>query len=516
VVSPALRADVLPIKRGDGMGRHVDNQAFKPVDRQRYRNKMQRGLDALARMLAEGNFSFPHQQMGLEMELCLVDEQMEPSMSNSVVLEKISEPVFTTELGQQNIELNVEPQVLAGDSALELEERMRAALRRADGGAHDAGAKIVMIGTLPTLRSSHFDPNWLSRNPRYSLLNEQIFLARGEEMLLDMEGVALSEGHPERLRSYAGSILPESACTSVQLHLQVAPEDFAAHWNAAQCVAGVQVAIGANSPFLLGKALWHETRIPLFLQATDTRPVELKNQGVRPRVWFGERWITSIFDLFEENVRYFPALLPEPDEEDPLAALDGGRAPTLAELRLHNGTVWRWNRPVYDLVDGVPHLRVENRVLPSGPSVVDIVANAAFFYGVQRALTEQDRPLWTQMSFAAAEENFYAGARHGFDAHLYWPSVGWVAPDELVLRRLLPMAHDGLRACGVSDAARERYLGLIEQRCLAKRNGAVWQRETVALLEQRGAERQGALAGMLRRYIDLADSGAPVHTWPVG
>ncbi|MGI8309832.1 glutamate--cysteine ligase [Saccharopolyspora hattusasensis] len=498
------------------MGRHVDDQPFKPVDRQRYRSKMQRGLDALARMLAEGNFSFPHQQMGLEMELCLVDDQMEPSMSNAVVLEKISEPVFTTELGQQNIELNVEPQVLAGDSALKLEARMRAALLRADSGAHDAGAKIVMIGTLPTLRSAHFDPNWLSRNPRYSLLNEQIFLARGEEMLLDMEGVPLDEAQSEKLRSYADSILPESACTSVQLHLQVAPEDFAAHWNAAQCLAGVQVAIGANSPFLLGKALWHETRIPLFLQATDTRPVELKNQGVRPRVWFGERWITSIFDLFEENVRYFPALLPEPEEEDPVAALEAGRAPTLAELRLHNGTIWRWNRPVYDLVGGVPHLRVENRVLPSGPSVVDIVANAAFFYGAQRALTEQDRPLWTQMSFAAAEENFYAGARHGFDAHLYWPSIGWIKPDELVLRRLLPMAHDGLRACGVSDAACERYLGVIEKRCLAKRNGSTWQRETVALLEDRGADRHGALAGMLRRYIDLADNGDPVHAWPVG
>ncbi|MGW1679791.1 glutamate-cysteine ligase family protein [Saccharopolyspora sp. NPDC002376] len=499
------------------MGRHVDDRAFKPVDRQRYRNKMQRGLDALARMLAEGNFSFPHQQMGLEMELCLVDRSMEPSMSNAEVLEKIDEPAFTTELGQQNIELNVEPRVLAGDSALRLEERMRDALQRADGGAHDVGAKIVMIGTLPTLRSAHFDPSWLSRNPRYSLLNEQIFLARGEEMLLDMEGEPLGEAyHTERLRSYADSILPESACTSVQLHLQVAPEDFAAHWNAAQCLAGVQVAIGANSPFLLGKALWHETRIPLFQQATDTRPEELKNQGVRPRVWFGERWITSIFDLFEENVRYFPALLPDPEEEDPVAALEAGRAPTLNELRLHNGTIWRWNRPVYDLVDGVPHLRIENRVLPSGPSVVDIVANAAFFYGAQRALTEQDRPLWTQMSFTAAEENLFSGARSGFDAHLYWPGTGWVAPDELVMRRLLPMAHEGLKACGVSDEAREHYLGVVEQRCLARRNGATWQRETVARLEERGMDRPKALATMLDHYIALADEGTPVHTWPVG
>lgn len=516
VVSPALRAVVLPMERGDGMGRHVTpNRSFKPLDRQRYRDKMQRGLDALARMLADGNFSFPRQQMGLEMELCLVDEHMEPSMSNHVVLEKINDSSFTTELGQQNIELNVEPQVLAGDSAVELEQRLHASMSRAASGAHDAGAKVVMIGTLPTLRDAHFDPQWLSRNPRYSILNEQIFLARGEEMLLDMEGVPLGDRAPERLRSYANSILPESACTSVQLHLQVAPEDFASHWNAAQCLAGVQVAVGANSPFLLGKALWHETRIPLFIQATDTRPQELRNQGVRPRVWFGERWITSIFDLFEENVRYFPALLPEPEEEDPLAALEAGRAPTLAELRLHNGTIWRWNRPVYDLVDGVPHLRVENRVLPAGPSVVDTVANACFFYGVQRALTEQDRPLWSQMTFAAAEENFYAGARHGMDAHLYWPGIGWVTPDELVLRILLPMAHEGLRSCGVSDRARERYLGIIEQRCLVRQTGASWQRDVVAMLEERGADRRSALAGMLRRYIELTESGEPVHLWPV-
>ena len=256
--------------------------------------------------------------------------------------------------------------------------------------------------------------------------------------------------------------------------------------------------------------------MPLFQQVTDTRPQELKNQGVRPRVWFGERWITSIFDLFEENVLYFPAFLTEIDEEDPVAALDAGRTPTLSELRRHNGTIWRWNRPVYDLVDGVGHLRVENRVLPTGPTVLDVLANAAFFYGVQRALTEQDRPLWTRMSFAAAAENFYTGARNGIDAHLYWPGDGWISPDELVLRRLLPMAHDGLRACGVSEAARERHLGVIEQRCSRRQTGASWQRDTVAALERRGLDRQAALFAMLRRYVELAETGEPVHTWSVG
>jgi gamma-glutamyl:cysteine ligase YbdK (ATP-grasp superfamily) len=466
-------------------------------------------------MLTEGGFSTSPPTIGLEIELNLVDDRLQPAMANTVVLEKLDDPSFTTELGQHNLELNVRPRPLAGSHASELEEELRTSLTDANQKAQDAGAALVMIGMLPTLREEHFKARWLSSNARYARLNDEIFAARGEDMVLSMDGPAIPGQRSERLRGSADSILPEAACTSAQLHLQVPPEEFATHWNAAQCLAGVQVAIAANSPFLLGKALWHETRIPLFEQATDTRPQELKNQGVRPRVWFGERWITSIFDLFEENVRYFPGLLPEIDDEDPIAALDDGRAPQLAELRLHNGTIWRWNRPVYDVVAGVPHLRVENRVLPAGPTVVDLIANAAFFYGAQRALANADRPVWTQMSFQAAEENLYAGARHAFDAQLYWPGIGWVPPDELVLRRLLPMAHDGLRDCGVADAVRERYLGIIEQRCLTKRTGSTWQRSTVANLESKGLDRKAALLGMLRRYQDLSESNEPVHTWPV-
>ncbi|ROP38745.1 glutamate-cysteine ligase family protein [Saccharothrix texasensis] len=498
------------------MGTDVSSRTFTREDRRRYRQRMQRCMDALGTMLAEESFSFPRQQMGLEIELNLVDGVGKPAMANSEVLEKIDDPSFTLELGQHNLEVNVPPRELAGDETLELERELVSTLAAADVKAHDAGTSIVMIGVLPTLRHEHFDRRWLSQQARYTTLNDQILAARGEEVVLSMEGSPLPGRAGERLSSYAESIMPEAACTSVQLHLQVAPDDFAAHWNAAQALAGVQVAIAANSPFLLGRALWHETRVPLFLQATDTRSQELKNQGVRPRVWFGERWITSIFDLFEENVRYFPALLPETGDEDPLDVLGAGGTPSLTELRLHNGTVWRWNRPVYDVVDEVPHLRVENRVLPAGPTVLDTMANAAFFYGAQRALTTLERPLWTQMSFHAAEENLYAGSRHGMGSQLYWPGIGWVPPDELVLRRLLPLAHEGLQACGVSDEARERYLGVIEARCLARRTGSLWQRETVALLEERGADRDTALSAMLGRYVELSHAGEPVHTWPVG
>ena len=260
-----------------------------------------------------------------------------------------------------------------------------------------------MIGILPTVRPEHLTEDTFSANPRYALLNEQVFAARGEDIHLAIDGV-------ERISTYADTIAPEAACTSVQLHLQVNPETFAAHWNASQAIAGVQLAIGANSPFFFGKELWRETRIALFEQAADTRSDELKAQGVRPRVWFGERWITSIFDLFEENVRYFPSLLPIVDDEDPLEVLERGDVPKLGELRLHNGTIYRWNRPVYDVVRGRPHLRVENRCLPAGPTVVDVLANAAFYYGLVKVLAEADRPVWSQMSFAAAEENFHNGA----------------------------------------------------------------------------------------------------------
>jgi len=497
------------------MGGNILGLTTSGQDRKQYRDKMQRCLDAMARMLREDTFSFDRQQIGLEIELNLVDQQMSPAMANAVVLEKINHANFKKELSQHNLELNVPPRPLAGDGALDLERELRLSIDEADAKAGDAGAALVLIGTLPTLRASHFNRQWISASTRYEMLNDKILAARGEDLLLDMEGSPMPGGDgPERLLAFVETILAEAACTSVQLHLQVVPDEFAAHWNAAQALAGVQVALAANSPFLLGRALWHETRIPLFQQATDTRPLELRNQGVRPRVWFGERWITSIFDLFEENALYFPALLPEICDEDPLAELDAGRTPALSELQLHNGTVWRWNRPVYDVVDGVPHLRVENRVLPSGPTVIDMLANAAFFYGAMRALTEQERPLWSKMSFHAAEENLYAGARHGMDAQLYWPGVGWVRPDELVLRLLLPLAHEGLRSGGVSDAARERLLGVLEQRCVARRTGSSWQRETVAALERRGLGRDAALHGMLRHYRENMLSGEPVHTWP--
>jgi hypothetical protein len=490
------------------MGEEVTGTAYSREQRQRYREKVRQDLDVFERMLTTSSFDFERPMTGMEIELNLVDTDYHPKMANAQVLEHIADPGYQTELGQYNIELNVEPRPLPGDAALELETLLRDSLNAAEGKANGSGAHIVAIGILPTLMPEHFNTEWMSANTRYAALNEAIFSARGEDLFIDLEG---STG--ERLATYADTIAPESACTSVQLHLQVAPQDFAPNWNGAQALAGIQLALGANSPFFFGKRLWAETRVELFAQATDTRSIELKNQGVRPRVYFGERWITSIFDLFEENVRYFPALLPETSDEDPVAVFEAGEAPRLSELRLHNGTVYRWNRPIYDILGGRPHLRVENRVLPAGPTMVDVLANAAFYYGALRMLSASDRPIWTKMSFAAAEDNFRVCAQRGIDARVYWPGYGEVSADELVLRHLLPLAHEGLEGWGVSQAVRDRYLGVIEARCTSGINGASWQTEAVSRLEDRGQDRASALHGMLERYIEGMHSNQPVHTW---
>ncbi len=491
------------------MGKEVPPRGFSHADRQRYRQKVRRCLDVFALMLNDFQFDTDKPLTGLEIELNLIDDSARPAMKNAEVLNNIANPAFQTELGQFNIEVNMQPRLIAGNGFDAYEDDVRASLLDADQRANKSYANIVVIGILPTLMQHHSSLENLSPNPRYLQLNEQIIAARGEDIYIDIRG-------PERLQAYTDSIAPEAACTSIQHHLQVSPETFANYWNASQAVAGVQLALGANSPFFYSKQLWAETRIALFEQATDTRPEELKAQGVRPRVWFGERWITSIFDLFEENVRYFPPLLPIFSEEDPVAVLESGGLPELSELRLHNGTVYRWNRPVYDIMNGRPHLRVENRVLPAGPTVVDMMANGAFYFGLVRTLAEADRPIWTQMTFSAAEENFHSAARRGIDSSVYWPRMGERPATELVLDELLPKAYEGLDRWGVAAEVRDRLLGIIEGRCVTRRNGATWQIEmTKRLAEDRKLDRVEALHAMLARYAELMRTNEPVHTWPM-
>ncbi|MFH8558490.1 glutamate-cysteine ligase family protein [Streptomyces celluloflavus] len=496
------------------MGEKVAADGIGLADRERYRRKLHRCLEGLARLLKEKRFDRPKNLIGLEIELNLADADGLPRMMNSQVLERIASRDFQTELAQCNLEVNILPHRLRGRVLDQLAEELRTGLAYADRQAGEVAARIVMIGILPTLNAADLTTASLSEIDRYVLLNDQMRAARGEDFAIDIQGI-------ERLVSRSSSIAPEAACTSVQLHLQVTPGRFAAVWNAAQAIAAVQVAVGANSPFVFGRELWRESRPPVFQQATDTRAPELQAQGVRPRTWFGERWVDSAYDLFEENLRYFPPLLPIYGPQEPLRVLDEGGVPDLAELVLHNGTVYRWNRPVYAVADGVAHLRVENRVLPAGPTVADVIANTAFYYGLVRALAEEPRPVWSRLPFATAAENFDTACRHGIDATLNWPrsgrggGVAEIPVVRLVRQELLPLAAAGLDAWGVEPADRDHYLGIIEERCARRANGASWQAAAYRHALRQGLDREAALAAMTRRYSELMHTGEPVHTWPV-
>ncbi|WP_188668963.1 glutamate--cysteine ligase [Tersicoccus solisilvae] len=489
------------------MGDDVSSATYSRQQRTRYRRRLMESLETFDRYLSGATFQDTG-SIGLEVELNLVDATSRPSLRNASVLDRIADPAFQTEIGAYNIEMNYPVTMIAGRGLADMEAGLRARLNHAEERAAEARAGIVMVGILPTITEQLLtDPDWMSPETRYEALNLSILAARGEDVQLDIQG-------EDDLQLYTESVSPEAACTSVQLHVQVSPSGFASAWNASQVLAGPQVALAANSPHFLGRRLWHETRVVLFHQAIDSRPPEMRAQGVRPRVWFGERWITSIFDLFEENVRWFPALLPELREDRKLPPDVPGRPPRLHELRLHNGTVYRWNRPIYDPGVDEAHLRVENRLLPAGPTVADIVANAAFYYGVVHVMRHSDRPLWSRMAFSTARENFEQCAKYGLDAQVYWPGVGDVPVDELIVRQLLPMAETGLHQLGVDPDLVAHYLGILRDRAKSGQNGARWQLDTSAALQAGGMDRDEAMRELVRRYRKHMHANLPVHEWP--
>ncbi|WP_370323843.1 glutamate--cysteine ligase [Euzebya sp.] len=491
------------------MGRDIESIEFTREDRRRYREKVKVCLQVLRQLMDEGRFSTGQRTLGVELEIYLTDDHAQVLPVNAEVLDALASPEFQTELAQFNMEFATSPRAVVGDCFTHVEDELRQSLDRANEKARDVDARVIMIGILPTLTDFDVTEQNLSANPRYKALNDAILNARGEDLVIDIAG-------DENLSAVTNSIVFEAACTSMQLHLQVDPGDFARYWNAAQALSGPLVAVAANSPFFLGKRLHHETRIALFQQAIDTRTEELAEQGVRPRVWFGERWLTDgVFELFEENVRYFPSLLPITESTDPEGMLVDGQLPALEELTLHNGTIYRWNRPVYDIAGGEPHLRIENRVLPAGPTVIDCTANIALYYGLLGGLAEASAPVWEAMSFQAAESNFFEAARYGMGSRLYWPGLGTLPAAELMVRHLLPLARKGLEEWGVDAADIDRYLGTIEQRALSGQNGAAWQIAAHERLLAEGMDRAEAAITLTTRYADLHESGVPVHQWPV-
>jgi gamma-glutamyl:cysteine ligase YbdK (ATP-grasp superfamily) len=462
------------------MGRQVEYRAFTEADHAAFVERLNAETERLRLLFENEQFGDAATTIGYEVEACLVDEAGRPADANMGFLERLNMPAAVPELARCNVEFNGRPRGIAGrglaDMQAELDEWL--ALGRRTAGR--MGLSLLMIGILPTLREADMDLEHISPSPRYRILNENVARLRGrQQVALDISGEQHYQGRFD-------SIMAESAATSFQLHLRLPPAEAARWYNAAQIAAGPLLAAAANSPYLFGHDLWAETRIPSFAQAVDAGDVHF--------VTFGRGYVASLHELFEENRARYPVLLPA----------RCGDAPGFEHVNLHNGTIWRWNRPV--LGEGEPpHLRVEHRSLPAGPTVLDMVANCAFFHGLVAELAQQPEPPEDRLSFASARRNFYRAARHGLAAELDW-SGGSDSVAALYQDRLLPAAREGLRRLDVEDTVAQYYLAVLAERVQRGLSGAGWQREWVRL---HGHD----MTGLVQAYGANQMSGKPLSEW---
>jgi gamma-glutamyl:cysteine ligase YbdK (ATP-grasp superfamily) len=495
------------------LGTEIQQDRFTAADHARFKERLQQGLTALKTVLARPGFGQGQRTIGAEVELFLVDAQARPLAVSREVVRAADNPLITPEMGASDIELATPPVALAGRPFTALARHIRQTMGEIRRRAAARGARIVPIGILPTFRRQDFHRRAITDLPRYRAL------AAGLTRLRDAPfHICINGDDPLDLMSDDPAM--EGANTAFQMHLRVLPHEFASLFNAAMLLTAPVLAAAGNSPTFLGHRLWQETRVALFKQAGDDRPPHPDADWSKPaRITFGNGWVRDgAAELFAESVAFYEPLLPVCGEEDAVACAEAGGLPELDELRLHHGTVWTWNRPVYDTAGG-GHLRIELRALPAGPTVDDMLANAAFFLGGILGLQPAAPELLPSLPFALAERNFYRAAQHGLAAELVWPKGAGAAPESVsardLLLSLLPQAERGLTAAGVEGDEVSRLLGIIEGRVSTGVTGAVWQQRTLAALERGGATRQEALRAMLERYIAEVDTGHPVHEWSI-
>ncbi|WP_436757383.1 glutamate--cysteine ligase [Streptosporangium sp. V21-05] len=477
------------------MGQKVDKDRYSEAEFLRFRGKLAEQLDTLREVLARPGFGTGPATIGAELEMFLITPDGRPLPRNHEVQDAADDDRLTLELGRFNLEANLTPLPIAGRPFSALLGEMREIMAVVDAAAATQGGQAVAIGILPSLSEFDFTHGALSGEGRYRALARGMRRLRTEPFRVRVEGVELLELEVE-------GVILESANTSWQVHLRTTPADFARVYNAAQLAIGPVLAVSGNSPSFLGRRLWEETRIALFEEAADDRDVERLDRRDR-RVGFGSGWVGGIEEMFETCVRDYEPVLPMTSAPEEVPA---GGVPGLAELRLHQGTVWQWNRPVYDPGDG-GHLRVEMRALPAGPSAPDMAANTAFLLGLTAALAVE--PV-EDFPFAGAYRNFYRAAIHGLDAPLSWPGLDEEVPAERLALDLLPLAEAGLDRMGVDPEETRWALDIVRERVVRRRTGSIWQREALA---REGGD-QAAAARVVSRYRELSLAGEPVHTWP--
>lgn len=485
-----------------------DIQAKWSEEQQRaFLRRLLNDLRALERMINEDLFEEGVRKIGAEQEMVLVDRAWEPAPVGVDVLARINDERVTTELAKFNLEINLDPLDLTGKCLSTLEANLKSGVALVRDAAIRSGAQPLLTGILPTLDLSDLTDDNITPRDRYYALNESITALRGGNYELRIHGA-------DDLTVDHDSVMLESLNTSFQLHYQAGPAEFAQLHNIAQLITAPVLAASVNSPILFGKRLWRETRIAIFQQTVDTRGKTPDGRDVLYRVRFGEDWTNdSVLEIFRSDIARFRLLFIDDSHEEPLEMLDRGEIPALRSLQTHNSTIYRWNRACYG-AGKVPHLRIENRVLPAGPSIVDEVANAALWFGLMAAGPELFGDVRSKMDFDEAQSNFAVSAREGLESHLEWLDGKDYTAADLLIGELIPAARLGLKSQGVDTDDADRYLDIIEERVKTRQTGARWILQSAAAMKGQST-RAERLATITAGMAQGQRSGAPVHTWPL-
>ncbi len=491
------------------MGLSIDKEEFEEQDYAQFAERLQQSLTILHDLLSRPGFGDGPLTVGAELELPIIDKAGHALPINQSLLAQGTDSSLQLELDRFNIEYNTAPLDMCGCPFTHLQNQLTEAISKINSLAETAGGRVVPIGILPTLTEADLQSQALTDLPRYRALSWALRHQRHAPFQVRIDG-------KEPLTMTCNDVTMEGANTSLQLHLRVRPQDFANLYNIAQLVTPIAVGVAANSPIFVGHQLWDETRIALFKQAIDYRPPHEKDWSQPARVSYGNGWVRDgAYELFAEAVGLFPPLLPYLSDSSPMESYQRGELPALEELRLHQGTVWRWNRAIYDPASG-GHLRIELRALPAGPTPIDMAANAAFLIGMVLGLRSQIQHMLPIFPFDYTHRNFYRAAQVGLEAQLLWPSESPPSPCEIPLRTLartmLPIAKQGLSEAGVTEQESETMLGIIQQRLDTGINGATWQRDSLNQFEQR-LPRPEALTAMLEQYLIHSNEGRPVTEW---
>jgi CBS domain-containing protein len=486
------------------MGEHQVKKAGDHSNRKKFINHLLSDIAALEQMLRMNMIEDDVVRIGAEQEFCLVNEHWRPAVTSGEILEEINDPHFTTELARFNLEINLDPVELRSNCFSIVEDQLRTMLKKARDAASEHNSLVLLTGILPTISKNELAFEYMTPNPRYWALNDMIRELRGSDFELYFKGV-------DELSIIHDSVLFEACNTSFQLHLQIPSDDFVRSYNWAQAISGPVLAASTNSPLLLGRELWSETRIALFQQSIDTRTSAYSLQNQQARVTFGNAWSEGdITDIFKNDIAQYKVILSKDIEGDAIEELNNGRVPKLAALSLHNGTIYRWNRPCYGVGGGKPHLRIECRYIPSGPSITDEMANFAFWTGLMKARPKKFDDIAGRMDFRDVKSNFIKAARTGKESVMMWDGDTYNTTD-LVTKVLLPMAYYGLESSGIDTEDIERLLTIIEKRVKGK-TGSQWKISNYRKLKNE-LKQDEALLALTKAIYENQWSDSPVHEW---